>query len=304
MAQEVSQLNVDLTCDGKCEGCEKFFDCVLPKKNSFLLTPIMDKVRERLGGIKHKIISVGGKGGVGKTLVAANLAVALAMMGRKVTVLDQVFDAPCIPRMLGVEKQGMKTSKDGLLPGEALLGIHVVSMGLILPEDEVLTWFHGMKRSATEELLTTVVYGERDYLIVDVPAGTSSDTMNAMQLIPNLSGGTIVTVPSKVSEAVAYKAAVLLQKAKVPIFGIFENMATFSCEYCDEKVDLIGTGGGERLAGDVNIPFFGSVPMDRRVAECSDKGVPVVYKYPDSKAGAVFMAAAKKIDETLNAKGL
>ena len=194
--QEITALNVDLTCDGKCEGCEKFFDCSLPQKDEVFLRHRMMAVRENLAGIKHKIISIGGKGGVGKTLVTANLAAALAMKGRRVTVLDQVFDGPCVPRMLGVEGRGLGRSEKGLLPCEALLGIQVVSMGLIVPDDEAITWFHELKRSATEELLCHVVYGERDYLIIDVPAGTSSDTVNVIQYIPEMDGATIVTVPS------------------------------------------------------------------------------------------------------------
>lgn len=299
MQQEITALNVDLTCDGKCEGCEKFFDCVSPQKENIVLRRRMDKVRRNLSGIKHKIISIGGKGGVGKTLVAANIAVALAMRGRKVSVLDQVLDGPCIPRMLGVEGKGMELSDEGLIPAEALLGIQVVSMGLLLPEDEVLTWFHDMKRGATEELLADVRYGERDYLIVDVPAGTSSDTVNVIQYIPDMDGATVVTIPSLVSQAVAYKAIVLLKKAKVPIFGIFENMGAFTCPDCGEKVDLFQSGGGKRLAESTGVPFLGSIPVDSKVAESADEGVPVVYKYPESEAAKVFMAAVEKIERRI-----
>ena len=294
--QEITALNVDLTCDGNCEGCEKFFDCSLPQKDEVFLRHRMMAVRENLAGIKHKIISIGGKGGVGKTLVTANLAAALAMKGRRVTVLDQVFDGPCVPRMLGVDGQGLGRSEEGLMPCEALLGIQVVSMGLILPDDEAITWFHELKRSATEELLCHVVYGERDYLIIDVPAGTSSDTVNVIQYIPEMDGATIVTVPSEVSQAVAYKGIKLVQRAKVPQFGIFENMGTFTCPDCGEKVDLIQSGGGKALAERTGVPFFGSIPMDPRVAECADEGVPVVYKYPDSEPAKIFMAAAEKIE--------
>ncbi len=299
MQQEISALNVNLTCDAKCEGCEKYFDCVSPKKSGMRKRGRMDKVRTNLAGVKHKILSVGGKGGVGKTLVAANLAVALSMMGRKVSVLDLVLDAPCIPRMLGVEGAGMEISDKGLKPTEALLGIQVISMGLILQSDEVLTWFHDMKRGATEELLADVHYGERDYLIIDVPAGTSSDTVNVIQYIPDMDGATVVTVPSVVSQAVAHKAILLLKKAAVPIFGIFENMGTFICPDCGEKVDLFQTGGGKRLAESTGIPYLSSIPIDSKVAQCADDGVPVVYKYPDSEAAKIFAAAAEKIERLI-----
>lgn len=299
MQQEITALNVNLTCAGKCEGCEKYFDCASPSKELMLARGRMDKVRQNLVGIKHKIISIGGKGGVGKTLVAANLAVALAMKGRKVSVLDQVLDGPCIPQMLGVENKGMELTDEGLIPAEAMLGIQVVSMGLILPVDEAITWFHDMKRGATEELLSDVRYGERDYLIVDVPAGTSSDTVNAIQYMPDMDGATVVTIPSVVSQAVAYKAIQLLKKAKVPIFGVFENMGSFTCPCCGEEVDLFQRGGGKALAERTGVPFFGSIPVDSRVAQCADEGVPVVYKYPDSEAAKIFMAAADKIERRI-----
>lgn len=148
MRQEITALNVDLTCDGVCEGCEKFFTCILPQKDEMFMRGRMERAHNNLAGIKHKIISVGGKGGVGKTLVAANIATALAMKGRRVSVLDQVFDGPCIPRMLGVEGKGLGWTDEGLIPCEALLGIQVISMGLIIPEDEAITWFHAEATSS------------------------------------------------------------------------------------------------------------------------------------------------------------
>ena len=296
MKADIKAINVKLTCNGDCRGCESYFDCTLPLKQDAVFFDITEKIKERLSRVKHKIISVGGKGGVGKTLVTANLATALAMMGKKVAVLDQVFDGPCIPRMLGVEGKGMTLSADGLKPTENEMGIKVVSMGLILDSDEVVTWFHEMKRNATEELLYQVDYGELDYLIIDVPAGTSSDTVNALQLIPDMDGGTVVTVPSRVSQAVAFKAITLLKKADLRVFGVFENMATFVCPTCGNNEHLFQEGGGKDLAKRTGTPFIGSIPVDEIVAECSDEGDPVVHRYPDSEAARIFMKAAKRID--------
>ena len=296
MGHVIDQINVDMSCDGKCDGCEKYFRCTLPQKDELMMKTRMQAARKSLAGIKHKIISVGGKGGVGKTLIAANLAAALAMKGRKVSVLDQVFDGPCIPRMLGVEGKGLGWSKEGFIPIESPLGIQVVSMGCILDEDEVVTWFHEMKRNATEELLTQVIYGERDYLIIDVPAGTSSDTVNVIQYIPDIDGATVVTVPSEVSQAVAYKAIMLLKEAKVPVLGIFENMGAFTCPQCGEKVNLIQGEGGKQLARKTGVPFLGSIPVDRRVAECADEGEPIVSRYPDSEPAQIIKKAADRIE--------
>lgn len=296
----ITKLNLDLSCDGVCENCEKFFECALPHRNDMFYRRRMAKARANMAGIKHKIISVGGKGGVGKSLIAANISMALAMRGRKVTVFDQVFDGPCIPMMLGVERKGLGLDESGfIIPCEGPLGIQVLSMGLILEEDQSITWFHDMKRGATEELTCHVRYGERDYLIIDVPAGTSSDTTNILQYCPDIEGATIVTVPSEVSQAVAYKAAILLQKAKVAILGVFENMGHFTCAECGETVDILQKGGGKKLADFLNVPFLGSIPFDPRVAESGDMGVPVVYKYPDSEAAQIIMSAADKIEERI-----
>lgn len=294
---ELLDINIELSCTGKCAGCEKYFDCELSQKDLFLMETRMQKARKVLDRIKHKIISVGGKGGVGKTLCAANIATALAMKGRKVGVLDQVFDGPCIPRMLGVEGKGMDYTDEGLIPTEGIEGVKVASMGLILEEDEVITWFHEMKRNATEELICHVLWGDLDYLIVDVPAGTSSDTVNVIQYIPEMDGATVVTVPSEVSQAVAYKAIVLLQKANIPVFGVFENQAAFTCPKCGLETEILQSGGGANIARKTNVPFIGSIPFDHRVAECADEGEPVVRRYPDSEAAKIFMRSVELIEK-------
>ncbi len=293
---ELLDINIELSCTGKCDGCEKYFDCELPQKNQLLLQTRMQKARKALDRIKHKIISVGGKGGVGKTLCAANIATALAMKGRKVGVLDQVFDGPCIPRMLGVEGKGMDYTDEGLIPTEGIAGIKVASMGLILEEDEVVTWFHEMKRNATEEFICHVLWGDLDYLIVDVPAGTSSDTVNVIQYIPEMDGATVVTIPSEVSQAVAYKAIVLLQKANIPILGVIENQSAFTCPKCNLETAILQSGGGETIARKTGVPFIGSIPLDHRIAECADDGEPIVFKYPESEAARIFIKSAELIE--------
>jgi ATP-binding protein involved in chromosome partitioning len=264
----------------------------------------MAQARETLKSIKHKIIVVGGKGGVGKTLLACNFATALAMLGRKVAILDQVFDGPCVPRMMGVEGGGIQLEGDKLKPVEALLGVKVVSMGLIMDEDEVITWFGDMKRNATEEFLTSVDYGEQDYLVVDVPAGTSADTTNVLRYIPDLDGALIVTIPSEVSQAVAHKAAVLCQQAQIDVYGVVENQSEFTCPCCGEKVNIMQSGGGEYLAGKLAVPFLGRIPMDKRVAVCADEGDPFVHRHPDWEGSRMLLEVARSIDDRLsNGKG-
>lgn len=295
----ITGFNVDLQCDGLCEHCEKYFLCELPAKKRDLFVGRYAQVKETLKGIKHKIIVVGGKGGVGKTLLTANIATALAMLGRKVAILDQVFDGPCIPRMMGVEGKGINIEGEKLRPVEAMLGIMVVSMGLILAEDEVITWFGDMKRNTTEEFLTSVDYGERDYLIVDVPAGTSADTTNVLRYIPELSGALVITIPSDVAQAVAHKGALTCQKAGVPVFGIVENYGALTCPECGERFDIMQKGGGEKLARLLGVPFLGVIPMAKLVAQCADQGTPFVYKYPEWEGSQMLHRVAREIDAKL-----
>ena len=295
--REIKKISIDMSCDFKCEDCEKYFDCGAPQKEVFRKRGVYARAREAMAKIKHKILILGGKGGVGKSMGCANIAFALAMRGRKVTVLDQNFDCPAIPIMLGMEGQGLRVKETGgLVPAVGPKGIQVISMGLILGEDEVLTWFHDLKRNATEEFLGYVDYGERDYLVIDIPAGTSSETVNVIKLIPEMSGSIVFTVPSEVSQNVARRAALISQKAGVPVIGIIENMSNLRCPKCGSSAGVMQEGGGETLAKDTNIPFIGKISMSRDVAVSLDMGEPFVEKHPDSEAAKVINKAADMIE--------
>lgn len=284
MEREIVAINVDLSCDSQCEECEKFFECEAPQKQEMFDRRRMGLARAAMAKIKHKIAVVGGKGGVGKSITTVNLATALAVRGRRVSILDQDFDGPSVPKMLGLNGKRLSLSDDGIVPVEGHLGIQVISTGLILRDEDVLTWFHDMRRNATEEFLCHVAYGERDYLLVDMPPGTSSDTVNLMQYIPDLAGAVVVTIPSEVSQGVAKKATLLCRKAKVHVFGIIENMSGFVCPKCEQKVDILRSGGGERLAAETGVPFFGRIPLDPRLSLCCDEGTPFVTTHPQSAA--------------------
>lgn len=297
--REILAINVDMSCTLRCENCERFFDCRSPAKMEIYQRRRMAKARESMTSIKHKVAVVGGKGGVGKSIITVNLAMALAMRGRKVSILDQDFDGATVPKMLGVAGRRLKIGDDGIIPVEGFMGIHVVSMGSILANEEVLTWFHDMRRSATEEFVCHVNYGERDYLLVDMPPGTSSDAVNLMEYVPDLAGAVVVTIPSEVSQNVARKAAILCRKAGVRIFGIIENMSGFVCPTCGDRVDILRVGGGEKLAQEMDIPFLGRIPLDPRLSECSDEGQPFVHKYPDSPAAVDLNKVVDKIEEYL-----
>ena len=297
--REVLAFNVELRCDHKCENCEKFFDCKDEMKWKMYGRRRMSIAIKKMAGIKHKITISGGKGGVGKSTVAVNLATTYAMRGRKVTILDQDFDGSSIPRMLGI--QGIKKLKygaQGIIPAEDMLGLgmQVLAMSLIYP-DEVITMFHEMRRSTTEEFLANVDYGERDYLIVDLPPGTSSDCCNLLQYIPDLDGTVTVTVPPVVSQLAARKATLLSGKAGSPVLGIIENMSGYICGDCGKEFDLMKRGGGEKLAEELGVPFLGRLPLHPEVARACDEGVPFVYKYPDNPVSRRMIEIAKQLEQ-------
>lgn len=282
--RNILALNVDFNCYRVCESCEKFFDCDDPLRFQIYQRRRMLKSKDALSKVKYKIPVAGGKGGVGKSITTANLGMGLAMRGHKVTILDQDFDGACIPKMLGILDKRMEMCPEGLLPIEGPLGIQVLSMGNLIKTEEVLTWFHDMRRGATEEFMSHTVFGERDFLLVDLPPGTSSDTVNTLQFLPDAAGIVIVTIPSQVSQKVAYKAAMLAKKAGIRILGIIENMSGYVCEECGGIEYIFQKGGGEILAEEIDVPFLGKIPLDARLARASDNGTPFIHAFAESEA--------------------
>jgi ATP-binding protein involved in chromosome partitioning len=295
----VLKINVDLNCDHRCERCEKFFECEDDIKWKIYGRRRMARAARVMKKIKYKVAVGGGKGGVGKSTTTANLAVALAMQGYKVSVLDQDFDGSTIPKLFGVEGKKIKLGEKGLKPVEGILGIQMVSLGLIQKESEVVTMFHDMRRGTTEEFLSHVDYGERDFLLVDLPPGTSSDAVNLMQYIPDLNGLVVVTIPPYVSQLAARKACLIAMKAETPVLGIIENMSGYICAHCSSEFDVLQRGGGERLAEELKVPFLGRIPLHKDLSEASDMGVPFVYKYPDNPGSIRMTEVANNLVEIL-----
>jgi ATP-binding protein involved in chromosome partitioning len=298
--KEIIKINVDFECDFKCESCEKFFDCDHPDKMKIYNRRRMALAKKTMANIKKKIAVVGGKGGTGKSTLACNLTMALAMMGYKVSILDQDLDGASIPKMFGVMGKKLQIGPKGIIPVKALNGVEVISMGFVQEKDEVITMFHEMRRGTTEEFLAHVDYGERDYLIVDLPPGTSSDSVNLLQYIPDLDGVVVVTVPPRVSQLAARKATLLAQKAGANVFGIVENMSGYICPNCGEQFDIMLIGGGEKLARDTGVPFLGRIPLHPELSEACDAGIPYVYKYPDNPASKIVREIAKTIDKKIS----
>jgi len=291
----ILSINVDFSCSRICEACEKYFDCTDQLKYEIYNRRRMKKALEALKGIRYKIPVAGGKGGVGKSITTANLAMGLAMRNYRVTILDQDFDGSCIPKMLGVTDKRMEMCPEGLIPVEGPLGIQVISMANILKTTDVLTWFHDMRRNATEEFMSHTIFGERDFLLVDLPPGTSSDSVNTLQFLPDAAGIVIVTIPSQVSQGIAHKALMLAKKARIRILGVIENMSGYVCENCGQIDYVFQQGGGELLAREAGVPFLGRIPLDSRLARASDAGTPFVQAFSESPAAHMVNQIIDKI---------
>lgn len=294
---EIRTLNVYAGCDGRCENCERFFECKAPARERFSKKGVFASIEENTKSLKYKIAVLGGKGGVGKSMLAVNLAAALAIRGRKVCILDQVYDCPAIPVMTGIpEGAKFMIGDNGMIPVESPHhGVKVVSTGLVMDRDDAIIWFHDMKRNATEELLSSVDYGNIDYLVIDVPAGTSSETVNVLKYVPNLNGALVITVPSEVSQNVARKCIYVLRKAGIPIIGVVENMAEASCPHCGSKSAIIQSGAGERMAAREGIPYLGKVPISYEMSLSLDEGEPFVVRYPGKEETKLFLKIADTV---------
>jgi len=258
----------------------------------------MDLVNQKLGKIRHKIAVMGGKGGVGKSTVSANLAVALAR-NFSVGIIDSDFDGPSIPKIMGVLGKKMRMEDGSIIPVQGPLGIKIISTGFIMDEDDVTTWFHQLKRNALEEFLCNVEYGSIDYLILDLPPGTSSETMNMLEYIRDLDGVVIVTIPSELSQNVARRAIKICQMANARIIGVIENMSGYVCSQCGHEEHILQCGGGEKLAKVMNVPFLGKIPLDSRVSSTSDNGIPFIIKHAESKVARYFDEIVEKIVKTV-----
>ena len=254
------------------------------------------QIKLKLSKIKHKIAIISGKGGVGKSTVTANLAMAFAMQGNKVGVLDADIHGPCIPKMLGLKGQTLKGSPDGqLLPVTGKLGIKVASVDFLLKNDETpVIWRGPLKMRLIQQFLSDIAWSELDFLFVDLPPGTGDEPLSVMQLIPDMDGVVIVTMPSEVSEAVVKKSVTFAKQVGVPVIGIIENLSGFVCPDCGKKIDIFKSGGGKRIAQDLSIPYLGSIPIDPQVCDDSDSGVPFIAKNPNQPTAKAFTEIVTK----------
>ena len=262
----------------------------------------MKDIEDNMKKIKHKIVVISGKGGVGKTTVAVNLAISLASYGLRVGILDVDITGPNVNKMLGISgeiRPRVDPGEKKFYPVEGPLNVKVVSMAFLLQDtDTPVIWRGPMKMGAVRQFLGDAKWGELDYLICDLPPGTSDETLDILQLIPD-ENVVVVSTPQEVAIMDARKTIAMAKTMKRNVLGIIENMAGFECPHCGKHIDLYPPGGGKKAAKDFGIEFLGHVPFETEVGQQGDQGLPFVLKYPDSSSAKAFKNIVKRIQEEL-----
>ncbi|HUS75589.1 MAG TPA: Mrp/NBP35 family ATP-binding protein [Methanothrix sp.] len=288
MANENSAAPEEKSCDRRCETCQRRSTCS---------DSVAIKIASHMSRIKHKILVASGKGGTGKSTIAANLAVTLRRAGYRVGLLDADITGPDIPRLLGIEDIRLHSGPEGIEPADAE-GIKVVSMALLLDSKKsAVVWRGPMKAAAIKQFLSDVNWGDLDFFIVDLPPGTSDEPMSLVQLMPDLSGALVVTTPQGVSLLDSRKAVTMFQDMDVPVLGLIENMSWLSCPRCGEKIEIFKRGNGEAAAKELGVDFLGSIPMDPEVGSLAEQGI--AFAGQKTTAQEAFDAIVSRVLEKL-----
>jgi ATP-binding protein involved in chromosome partitioning len=269
------------------------------------VTAQVNRLQKRLASVKHTVAIMSGKGGVGKSSLTANLATALTLRGNTVGVVDADINGPTLAKMMGVRNATLEYAPTGVKPAITALGTKLISMDLLLAEDDApviwnahsqkdaFTWRSTIEIGALREFISDTEWGELDYLLLDLPPGTDR-LPNVAELIPNLGGVVVVTIPSEVSQLVVKKSVTMAKDIlNVPIIGIVENMAFYVCQHCGEEEPLFSAG--ESLDNVFQQASLGSIPFDPRLARASDNGTLYLDEYPDAPASKILMQMAEKI---------
>ena len=284
-----------------CERCDLASACSSKEKKD----NEKQELHERLFHIRHKIMVMSGKGGVGKSTVTTNLAVFLALRGFEVGILDADLHGPDVPRMLGIENQHLTGRKGRFDPVEVFKGLKAVSMALFAGDpDKAVVWRGPAKHTAIKQFLGQVNWGDLDFLFIDLPPGTGDEPLSVAKLIKGVDGAVIVTTPQDVALLDSRKAVSFSRLIEVPVLGIVENMSGMVCPHCNENIDLFKVGGGEKAAHELGVPFLGRIPIDPRVVTRCDSGEPFVADSIDSEAKAAFAGITLRVLEAVESSKL
>jgi len=264
-----------------------------------------DKIEENLKEVKHKIAVMSGKGGVGKSTVAANLAIALSMRGDRVGLLDSDIHGPTIPKLFGIQDEKLNPSGSGagISPVMVSGNLGIVSMGFLLEKDVPVIWRGPLKMKAIEQFLEEVVWGKLDYLIIDLPPGTGDEPLSIAQLLPSADGAIIVTTPQEVALVSVRRAITFARTLNMQVIGLIENMSGFICPHCGKETDVFGKGGGEKAAEEMGVRFLGSIPLDKRIEESGEGGKPFVLDENPSTLTKKLEEIAERLESVLGGDG-
>ncbi|HIJ50211.1 MAG TPA: Mrp/NBP35 family ATP-binding protein [Nitrospinae bacterium] len=258
-------------------------------------------VNKRMNEIKHKLIIGSNKGGVGKSTVTTNLAIALQESGYSVGLADADLHGPNIPKLLQAENVRLKSTDVGIDPYETSNGLKVASLGFLIEDPNMhIAWRDAVKYDFIIELLGNINWGPLDYLLFDLPPGTGNEQITIIDFIGEVDGAVVVTTPQDLAILDARKMISFSRDSNVPIVGVIENMSTMSCPHCDKDIDVFKKGGGKKLAEELVLPYLGSIPLDGEIVANSDSGQPVVLARPDSVAAKAFMKLAENCHKFLN----
>lgn len=256
-------------------------------------------LRRRMAQVRHKILVLSGKGGVGKSTVAANVAISLALAGYRTGLLDVDIHGPSIPKLLNIEGRPVSVKDETIMPIAFGENLKIMSIGLLLQsDDDAVIWRGPMKMGVIKQFLKDVEWGDLDYLIVDSPPGTGDEPLSVCQLVGNPAGAIIVTTPQELALVDVRKAITFCRTLRMPVLGIVENMSGFVCPKCGEVTHIFKQGGGERLALEMLVPFLGSIPIDPQIVEASDSGKPYVYFYSKTETAKTFANIVRRVLET------
>ena len=235
-------------------------------------------LKKRMSNVKNKIIVMSGKGGVGKTTVAVNLAYELSTHGYNTGILDVDIHGPNIAKMLGVEGKRLYSSESGIEPLPVSSNLKAVSIAMLMENrDQPIVWRGPLKMITIKQFLSEVNWGKLDYLIIDSPPGTGDEPLSVCQLIPDISGAIIVTTSQDVAILDSRKSIVFAKELGVNVIGVIENMSGFSCPHCKKEIDLFGEDGGKKAALELKVPFLGEIPIDPEIVKSSDSGMPFIH---------------------------